>query len=72
MELALAACCLLGALFGQGAAPQPVRLGYSREGRPIEGYSLGSGPASAVIVGGIYGRPELNSSDLVWQLLEYF
>ena len=72
MGLALAGCCLLGALLAQGTAPVQVRVGYSREGRPIEGYSLGNGPATAVIVGGIHGRPELNSSDLVWQLLEYF
>ncbi len=49
-----------------------VRVGYSREGRPIEGYILGSGPATAVIVGGIHGRLEIDSSDLVWQLLAYF
>ena len=76
MELALAGCCLLNAFFAQvqGTAPPPiqVRIGYSREGRPIDGYSLGGGPATAVIVGGIHGRPELNSSDLVWQLLAYF
>jgi protein MpaA len=69
---------LLGTLFGQTLHevqtldPVQVHLGDSGEGRPIDGYLLGTGPATAVIVGGIHGRPELNTSELVWQLLAYF
>ena len=78
VEWALAGCCLLATLFGrtpgdaQALDPVRVHLGSSSEGRPIDGYLLGAGPATAVIVGGIHGWPELNTSDLVWQLLEYF
>jgi murein peptide amidase A len=67
--LALAACCVLG-LFG--AAPRQLHVGYSAEGRPIEAYVLGNGPVSVLVVGGIHGAPELNSSALVWGLLDYF
>ena len=58
----------------QAGATEPwqLTLGYSREGRPIQGYLLGSGPATAVIIGGIHGRAEVNASDLVWQMLQYF
>jgi murein peptide amidase A len=68
----LAACCLAGAMVGTSGVPSQVHLGDSSQGRPIDGYLLGSGPATAVIVGGIHGRPELNASELVWQMLEYF
>ena len=72
MDWALAGCCLLAAIFGQAIDPVQVHLGDSSQGRPIDGYLLGIGPATVVIVGGIHGRPELNASELVWQLLEYF
>ena len=72
MDWTLAGCCLLAAIFGQAIDPVQVHLGDSSQGRPIDGYLLGIGPATAVIVGGIHGRPELNASELVWQLLEYF
>ena len=69
MGLALATCCVLG-LFA--AEPRQVHVGYSTEGRQIEAYMLGSGPASVLVVGGMHGAPEINSSALVWELLEYF
>jgi protein MpaA len=60
-------------LFAQQAEPRQLHLGLSAEGRPIDGYWLGAPNASAVIVvGGIHGRPEINSSDLVWRLLDHF
>ena len=38
----------------------------------MTGYWLGSGPQPVIVVGGIHGRPEVNASELVWNLLEYF
>src|SRR5919201_162314 len=72
VEWALAACCLAGAMAASPGAPTQLHLGDSSQGRPIHGYRLGSGPATGVVVGGIHGRPELNASELVWQLLQYF
>jgi hypothetical protein len=57
-----------------GAQPEPrqVPLGRSAEGRPIDAYTVGEGPMAVIIVGGIHGAVELNSSALVWELLDVF
>src|SRR5438552_618277 len=52
--------------------PKQVQLGQSQEGRPILAYTLGDGPPALLVIGGIHGAPEINSSALVWQLLTYF
>src|SRR5689334_15844035 len=73
VPLALAAAFALGSLFAQQAPPRQMHLGLSAEGRPIDGYWIGPGGAPVVmLVGGMHGRPELNTSDLVWQLLSHF
>ena len=72
MGLALAAWFAFGGLLAQHVTPLPMRFGSSAEGRPLVGYSLGRGGSVVIVVGGIHGRTELNSSELVWQLLEYF
>src|SRR5579871_261839 len=38
----------------------------------MNGYWLGNGPRPVILVGGIHGRPEINASELVWNLLDYF
>ena len=52
--------------------PKEAQLGQSLEGRPILSYTLGDGPPALLVIGGIHGAPEINSSALVWQLLTYF
>src|SRR5205823_5628297 len=66
---ALASCCVLTVLMGE---PKEAQLGQSLEGRPILSYTLGDGPPALLVIGGIHGAPEINSSALVWQLLTYF
>src|SRR5215813_13140433 len=46
--------------------------GSSAEGRAIEAYRLGHGPLTVVIVGGIHGAYEINTSWLVWEFLHAF
>jgi murein peptide amidase A len=72
VHLLLAGWLLLGSLVAQQVAPRQLHLGFSAEGRPIDGYWLGDGPIPVLVVGGLHGRPEGNSSDLVWQLLNRF
>jgi protein MpaA len=45
-------------------------IGYSAEGRPLTVYQLGAGPRSVLVVGGIDGGTESNTTDLVYQLLD--
>lgn len=66
----LAACCLFGLLLA--AEPQEAIIGYSAEQRPIATYTLGKGPTTVVVVGGIHGGYESNTSWLVWELLTYY
>jgi predicted deacylase len=73
VHLALAGVLALASVFAKQTDPRQERLGLSAEARPIDGYWLGDAAAPAVIVvGGIHGGPELNSSELVWQLLDHF
>jgi protein MpaA len=55
-------------------APQPNQrvIGHSAEQRAIVTYHLGSGYVPVVIVGGIHGAYEANTSWLVWELLHYY
>ncbi|HET6317405.1 MAG TPA: M14 family zinc carboxypeptidase, partial [Chloroflexota bacterium] len=68
MGAALAAFGLLG-LFLQATGLEQQRIGYSTEQRPITVYAVGTGSYNVVIVGGIHGAYEANSSWLVWELL---
>jgi murein peptide amidase A len=67
----LAACCFLSLLLAPETT-QAEQIGASAERRPIVAYSVGNGPASVVIVGGIHGAYESNSSWLVWELLTHY
>lgn len=71
MGAALAILGLLG-LFAQAGGLEQQRIGYSAEQRPIMAYAVGSGSYNVVVVGGIHGAYEANSSSLVWELLNYY
>ncbi|HEV7665091.1 MAG TPA: M14 family zinc carboxypeptidase, partial [Chloroflexota bacterium] len=58
-------------LVGQ-PTPRQVHVGRSGEGRPIDAYLLGDGPLPILIIGGMHGAPELNSSAVVWEMLDAF
>lgn len=45
-------------------------IGYSRQGRPINAYYFGSGPASIVYTGAIHGS-ELSTQRLMYQWIDY-
>jgi protein MpaA len=45
-------------------------LGYSRQGRPLLAYRLGSGSRTGLVIGGIHAGTEANTAELVQQLLE--
>lgn len=47
-------------------------IGSSVEGRPIDAYQFGHGERAVVVVGGIHGGYEWNTSLLGHQLVEYF
>jgi hypothetical protein len=51
---------------------QPVVVGYSTAGRPINSYRIGQGPTNVVFVGGIHGGYEWNTILLAYQALDYF
>jgi protein MpaA len=70
--LALAAWFLVSGVLAQEIQPRQLSFGRSSEGRPLHAYWLGNGPVAVLVVGGIHGRPEVNASALVWQLLDYF
>jgi predicted deacylase len=72
MASALAVIALVGQLLqAQGGAPQQ-QIGHSAQGRPIDVYAVGGGSINVVIVGGIHGGYEANTSWLVWELLTYY
>ncbi len=47
-------------------------IGHSSQGRPIEAFSVGQGKTPVVVVGGIHGGYESNTSWLVWELLTHY
>lgn len=47
-------------------------IGTSREGRPIESYRFGSGPAPLIFVGGMHGGYEWNTILLAYEAIDYF
>ncbi|MGD8759536.1 MAG: M14 family metallopeptidase [Anaerolineales bacterium] len=50
----------------------PFTIGTSVLGRPLEAYRIGKGPISRVIIGGIHGGYEWNTTVLVNRLVDYF
>src|SRR6056297_246828 len=47
-------------------------IGQSVEGRAIEVYEIGTGPRDILLVGGIHGGYEWNSSVLAWEMIDYY
>jgi hypothetical protein len=47
-------------------------IGRSVEGRPIEAYEIGTGPTDLLLVGGIHGGYEWNSTLLAWEMIDYY
>src|SRR5436190_16651269 len=72
MGLAVAVIALLGQLLQGQAGPPQQHIGHSGQGRPIDVYPVGGGANDVVIVGGIHGGYEANTSWLVWELLTYY
>jgi protein MpaA len=68
----LAACCLAGLLLVAAPEPRHTIIGYSAQGRSIDAYAVGHGPHAVLILGGIHGGLESNTTWLVWELLAYF
>lgn len=51
---------------------EPVVIGTSMAGRPIESYRIGQGPINVVFVGGIHGGYEWNTILLAYEALDHF
>ena len=51
--------------------PQPLIIGYSVAGRPLEIYHFGDGPSQRLIIAGIHGGYEWNTIALADQLIAY-
>ena len=49
----------------------PEILGYSVQGQPLEVFKLGNGPVARMLVGGIHGGYEANTTRLVSQFLDH-
>jgi len=49
----------------------PWIIGYSVQGRPIELYQFGSGPVQRMIVAGIHGGNEWNTTELARKLIDH-
>jgi hypothetical protein len=47
-------------------------IGQSVEGRPIEVYEIGTGPVDVLLVGGIHGGYEWNSTLLAWEMIDHY
>jgi predicted deacylase len=47
-------------------------LGFSSKGNPIDVYRFGQGPVAIVLIGGIHGGYEWNTSLLAYEVLDYF
>jgi len=52
-------------------AENPIIIGYSVAGRPLEVYRYGRGPVSRMLVAGIHGGYEWNTINLARQLMDY-
>jgi predicted deacylase len=80
LTVALLAVCLLLSVTVAAAGPagtlpeRPVRLtlGRSTEGRPIQAFRFGDGPAHLALIGGIHGGYEWNTSLLAYEIIDYF
>lgn len=53
-------------------APGARSLGLSADGRPIEHYVFGDGPADVVFVGAIHGGYEWNTANLAYEIIDHF
>ena len=54
------------------AIGEPMVIGYSFGGRPLEVYRFGQGETPVVLVGGIHGGYEANSVELARRFIDYF
>lgn len=61
----------LSPLTATPAQPQPLVIGHSVAGRPLEIYHFGNGPTEKLIVAGIHGGYEYNTIDLADELIAY-
>lgn len=56
--------------------PEPVFasevIGQSVQGRPIEAYRIGTGTTDLLLVGGIHGGYEWNSTLLAWEMIDHY
>ena len=51
--------------------PEPQIIGYSVKNRPLEVYQFGSGSTERLIVAGIHGGYEANTTQLGWALIKH-
>ena len=51
--------------------PEPMIIGHSVKGHPLEVYPFGSGPTQRLIVAGIHGGYETNTTQLGWALIKH-
>jgi len=51
--------------------PDPIMIGYSVSGRPLEVYQFGNGPTEKLIIAGIHGGNEWNTIALAEELILY-
>lgn len=52
--------------------PEPLVIGYSVAGRPLNVYRFGNGPRRRMVVAGIHGGSEANTIALAGQLIAYY
>ncbi|NBD73474.1 hypothetical protein GVX82_00320 [Patescibacteria group bacterium] len=52
--------------------PRVATIGSSVEGRPIEAYTFGEADTHLLLVGGIHGGYEWNSTLLAWEMIDHF
>lgn len=51
--------------------PEPEIIGRSVKGHPLEVYQFGSGPSQRLIIAGIHGGYEANTTQLAWALIKH-
>jgi hypothetical protein len=49
----------------------PIVIGYSVDGRPLEVYRYGRGPKAYLVVAGIHGGYEINTVELIDEIITY-